>query len=104
MKALTDKIIESLKSKRDGFIGSLKNKKTVANSQGFREGLDWAIETIDSLEAQAEFEEVARVVMKHFGSRPDIYHPHMSANIDVSKAELLESKQGTGYVEDYIPD
>ena len=103
MKALTDKIIEDLKSKRDGFIGNLKNKKTMANSAGFKEGLDWAIDSIETAEMQADFEEIARMMMKHLGDGSK-YHPHHTVIITNSNAELVEGKKSTGYIDDYIPD
>jgi hypothetical protein len=104
MKALTDRIIECLNDKRKGFIGNLKDEKTVAHSQGFRDGLDWAIETIETLERQADFEEIARIMMKHLGKRTDLYCPHHSVIITNSNAELVQTQYGTGNVEDYIPD
>ena len=103
MKALTDKIVESLEHKRDSFIGSLKNKETVAQSEGFRSGLDWAIGAIESMESQAEFEEVARVMMKHLG-RGDIYHPHNTVIVSNSTAELVEGQKALGQVMNYVPD
>jgi len=103
MKALTDKILESLESKRDSFIGSLKNKETVANSEGFRSGIDWAIGAIEAMESQAEFEEVARVMMKHLGNGNN-YHPHHTVIISNSTAELLEGQKSLGQVMDYVPD
>jgi len=101
MKALTDKIIECLKNKHDSFIGSLKNNETIANSEGFKEGLAWAIGTIESLENTAEFEEVTRVVMKHLLIKN--YHPHHTVILTNSTAELLEGKISAGIVDDYIP-
>jgi len=103
MKALTDKIVESLKSKRDSFIGSLKNKETVANSEGFRSGIDWAIGAIEAMESQAEFGEVARVMMKHLGNGNN-YHPHHTVIISNSTAELVEGQKSLGQVMDYVPD
>ena len=103
MKALTDKIVESLTSKRNSFIGSLKNEITVANSEGFRRGLDWAIGAIESMEDQAEFEEIARVMMKHLGNG-DKYHPHHTVIISNSTAELVEGQRALGKVMDYVPD
>jgi len=102
MKSLTDKIVESLESKRDSFIGSLKNKETVANSEGFRSGIDWAIGTIEVMESQAEFEEVARVMMKHLGN-VNKYHPHHTVIVANSTAELVEGITGI-VVLDYVPD
>lgn len=104
MKALTDKIIDCLKDKHDHFIGSQKNNETQAENRGFKQGLQWAIGSIESLESSAEFEEIARVMMKHLGSHPEKYHPHYRVIIDSGNAELLESKQGTGHVMDYIAD
>ena len=103
MKALTDKIVESLKSQKKGFIGSLKNKKTMANSEGFREGLAYAIDTIETLERQAEFEEIARVMMKHLGQGGK-YHPHFTTIITNTTAKLVEGKLSVGTIMDYVPD
>ena len=104
MKALTDKIIEALESKAKGFIGSLKDNETMAESKGFRDGLLWAIGSIQTLESQAEFEEIARVMMKHLKERNDLYHPHMTVIIDCTNAELLEGNKSTGKVMDYVKD
>jgi hypothetical protein len=103
MKALTDKIIETLEDRHRHFIGSLETKETIAQSKGYREGLLTAIETIKTLEDSAEFDEVVRVVMKHLAN-PEKYHPHHRAIIDSTNAELLEGKEGTGQVLDYITD
>ena len=103
MKALTDKIIDCLNDKRKAFIGSLATKETVANSEGFREGLAWAVGVIEGLEQQAEFDEIARVMMKHLAN-PEKYHPHHRVVMDSTSAELLEGKQSTGQVLDYITD
>ena len=104
MKALTDKIIEALESKAKGFIGSLKDNETMAESKGFRDGLLWAIGSIQTLESQAEFEGIARVMMKHLNERNDLYHPHMTVIIDCTNAKLLEGNKSTGKVMDYVKD
>jgi hypothetical protein len=103
MEALTDKIIERLKNKHDHFIGNQKNNETQAENRGFKQGLEWAIETVESLESSAEFEEIARVMMKHLAN-PEKYHPHHRVVIDSTNAELLEGKESTGQVMDYITD
>ena len=103
-KALTDRIVESLADKRDGFIGSLKDETTLANSKGFRQGLSWAIDTIKTLERQADFEEIARIMMKHLNHRTDIYNPHHTVIISSSNAELVGGIRSTGQVLDYIKD
>lgn len=91
MKALTDKIIECLKDKHDHFIGSLKDRETVAETKGFKQGLQWAMGTVESLESSAEFDEIARVMMKHLAN-PEKYHPHYKVVMDSTHAELLEGK------------
>ena len=98
MKALTDKIIEALERKKKAFIGSLETPETVANSKGFREGLEWAIGAIESMESQAEFEEVARLMMKHLNER---YDPHHTVIIDSTHAELVRGVKSTGKIIDY---
>jgi len=104
MKALTDKIIECLNDKHDKFIGKQTNEVTQAENKGFKQGLQWAIGTIESLEMQAEFEEIARVMMKHLGKRTDIYCPHHTVIITTTTAELVQGQRSCGNVEDYIPD
>jgi hypothetical protein len=103
MKALTDKIIECLTDKHDKFIGKQTNEVTQAENKGFKQGLQWAIGTVESLESSAEFDEIARVMMKHLAN-PEKYHPHHRVVIDSTNAELLEGKQSTGQVLDYITD
>ena len=103
MKALTDKIIECLQNKQDNWIGKQTNEITQAENKGFKQGLGWAIGTIESLEMSAEFEEIARVMMKHLG-QGEKYHPHHTVIITNSSAELVEGKKSTGPVMDYVPD
>jgi hypothetical protein len=103
MKALTDKIIGCLTDKHDKFIGKQTNEVTQAENKGFKQGLQWAIGTIESLESSAEFEEIARVMMKHLAN-PEKYHPHYRVVMDSTSAELLEGKESTGKVMDYITD
>lgn len=103
MKALTDKFIDCLKDKHDHFIGSQKNNETQAENKGFKQGLLYAISSIETLETSAEFEEIARMMMKHLAN-PEKYHPHHRVIIDSTNAELLEGKQSTGQVLDYITD
>ena len=86
MNGLTDKIIECLKDKHDHFIGSQENNETQAENRGFKQGLQWSIGTVESLESSAEFDEIARVMMKHLGN----YHPHHTVIITNSTAELVE--------------
>lgn len=99
MKALNDKIIEALKVKHDSFIGTEGQQIR----DDFKKGLMWAIDTIETLTEGAEFEEVARQLMKHLGDW-DRYHPHHTAIITNTNAELVEGVRATGKVMDYIGD
>jgi hypothetical protein len=58
---MIEELIKHLQEKHDAFIGSLKDKETVANSKGFKQGLAWAIESAETIirNKQAE-EEFAR--------------------------------------------
>ena len=92
MKALTDKIIDAL-----------NEAKEYANSKDYGRGIDQAIYRIETLEKEASFEEIARVMMKHLAN-PEKYHPRFRVVINSTNAELLEGKQSTGRVLDYIKD
>ena len=81
MKTLTDKIIEEL----------IEEKNTYLHLEQYCDGITYAIEKIQRLEKEAEFDEVARVVMKHLAN-PEKYHPHHRVIIDSTNAELLEGK------------
>ena len=94
MKALTEKIIDELEIEYD---------KHLSDTDGYLESLDFAIKTIKNLEKDAEFDEVARVVMKHMAN-PKRYHPHHTVIITSTTAELLEGKQTAGQIMDYITD
>jgi len=87
MKALTDKIIECLKDKHDHFIGSQKTNETQAENRGFKQGLQWAIGSIESLEMSAEFEEIARMMMKYLAEK---HHPHTKVIVESNRAEMVE--------------
>jgi hypothetical protein len=96
MKALTDKIIDDLMDEKKEHRGGLYNA-------AFNDGLTYAISTIIELTKEAEFEEVARVMMKHLAD-PKKYHPHHRVVIDSTNAELLEGVCSSGNVMDYIKD
>lgn len=55
-----EKVIRELEHKRDSFIGSLKDQITVAESRGFRNGLQWAIDVLKTQIEQDELEEQHR--------------------------------------------
>ena len=93
MKALTDKIrgkLQLLASECD-------------EGSEFQKGLLTAIANIEHEEKCAEFEEVARVMMKHLGNGKK-YHPHHTVIITNATAELVEGQQALGQVMDYVPD
>ena len=92
MKALTDKIIEALEKRAH-------EQFNVAT----REEIGRAIEEIKEIEKEAEFEEAARVMMKHLGNGTK-YHPHHTVIITNSTAELFEGQQSVGEIMDYVPD
>jgi hypothetical protein len=96
MKALTDKIIDDLMEEK-------KEHKSGLYNAAFNDGLTYAISTIIEFEKEAEFEEIAKVVMKYLAD-PKKYHPHHRVIIDSTNAELLEGKESTGQVMDYIKD
>ena len=93
MKALTDKIIDEL----------IEEKKIHSHEELYCDGITYAISTIQELEKDADFEEAARVMMKHLANT-EKYHPHHRVVMDSTNAELLEGKQSTGQVMDYITD
>jgi len=102
--ALTDKIIKYLTDKHDHYIGKQTNEVTQAENKGFKQGLQWAIGTVESLESSAEFEEIVRVMMKHLGKRTDLYCSHHTVIITNSTAELVQGQKSVGQIMDYIPD
>ncbi len=55
-KELNDKIIRHLKDKHDAFLGTEGQK----SRDDFKNGLSWAINTIETLTRDAEFEEDAK--------------------------------------------
>jgi hypothetical protein len=91
MKALTDKIVEKLQS------------LIIEPKSEFGKGIQQAINVIEWEEGQAEFEEIARMMMKHLGNGKK-YHPHHTVIITNSTAELVEGQKALGQVMDYVPD
>lgn len=93
MKALTDKIRQKLQ---------VLASECEPNSE-YSKGIQQAIITIEWEEGQAEFEEVARIMMKHLGDG-NKYHPMHTVIITNSTAELVEAQKALGQVMDYVPD
>jgi hypothetical protein len=94
MKALTDKIIDELEIEFD---------KKISDGDEYLAGIDFALDLIRKLEKEADFEEVARVMMKHLGNGLK-YHPHHMVITTNSTCELVEGTQSVGRVMDYVPD
>lgn len=99
MKALTDKIIEALEARAYGQFNISTRKE-----------IERAIEEIKEIEKNAEFEEIARVMMKHL-AQGEKYNPHYSTIITNSSAELVEGRKAINNyyglypcIMDYIPD
>ena len=92
MKALTDKIIDLMVSYKE------EHHNPIVKSS-----IESLIEQVKNLEKSAEYEEVARVMMKHLGN-PELYHPHYTTIITNATAELVEGKRSVGHVMDYVPD
>ena len=82
MKSLIDKIIEVLQNRL--------NEDLLSNKEYFYKcAIHDAIEIIKKCESDAEFEEAARVLMKHLANG-EKYHPNMTAIVESTKAEVLE--------------
>jgi len=90
MKTLIETIIENLE-KRSNEAFDDREKRTLNN----------AMEMIKRVEKEAEFEEIARIMMKYLCEN---HHPHVSVIITSTHAELLEGIKSTGEVLDYVLD
>lgn len=80
MKALTDKIIEIFERRSYEAFNDFEKR-----------ALNNAIETIKRVEREAEFEEIARLIMKYLAQK---HHPHTSAIITSTRAELFRRYKG----------
>jgi len=90
-KSLVEKIIEMLSERAGSFNPSIRNE--------FKN----AIEDVKRIEEEAQFDEVAMVVIKHLNI-PEKYHPHHTVLINSTCVELLEGEISTGQVMDYVVD
>jgi hypothetical protein len=48
MKTAVEQALESLQQKRKNFIGYHRDSSSIAETKGFLQGLDWAIDTIET--------------------------------------------------------
>ena len=85
-KAILDKIIDSLKDIEHHWLG----KDGEQSRQDFKDGIAFAISSIEQIRLQSEFEEVARELMKFLAER---HHPHCSVILTSTDAELVEGLQ-----------
>jgi hypothetical protein len=92
MKALTNKIFDAIAECRDEQFNEFTKRQ-----------LDRLLGEVIKIEAEAEFEEVARVVMKHLGNG-DKYHPHITVIITGTRAEALEGINVVDEVFEYVND
>jgi len=54
-------------------------------------------------EKMKDFTFASRFLMCHLGN-PEMYHPHHVAIVDNTLAQVLEGRESTGLIEDYIAD
>jgi type III secretory pathway lipoprotein EscJ len=59
---------------------------------------------LKKIEEEAEFEEVARVMMKHLGRQVEKYHPHHTVITTSTTCELVEGCKSVGRIMDYVAD
>jgi hypothetical protein len=87
MKALTDKIIDSLKSRYDAVIFDEKTENEFS-AIAFKEGLHVAIEEIKALEEHCSFEDAANVLVKYLSKRQNLM-----AVVNGSYAKLIDNME-----------
>jgi superfamily I DNA/RNA helicase len=95
MKTLTGKIIEALENR-------LKQELCSTNEYWYKAAIHDAIVLIEKIEKEAEFEEVAREMMKHLGNG-NSYTPYHTAIITNNTFQLVESQKVLETLE-YVPD
>ena len=93
MKSLVEKIIDNLSQKAKEHGNPI-----------IRNEYENSIEEIKQLEEEAEFEEVARVMIKHLATQVEKYHPHHTVITTSTSCELVEGCKSVGQIMDYIVD
>lgn len=91
MESLIDKIIDKLIARKDEQHNPIVRRE-----------FESAIEEIKEIEREAEFEEAARVLIKHLNNPQ--YHPHFTVVVNSTFAELSEGRLSTGKIMDYVID
>ena len=89
MKTLIDKIIEAIQKSANEQYNEFAKKQLLL-----------IIDEIKEIEENAEFEDVALIMIKHINK----YHPHHTIIVTSTHAELLEGEKSTGIIMDYVRD
>lgn len=93
MKSLTEKLINEVYE----FAADLEDANLNQRVQVLATKLE-------KMEETAEFEEVARVMMKHLGTQVEKYHPHHTVITTSTTCELVEGCKSVGQIMDYVAD
>ena len=93
MKSIIEKIVDKIYQN-----AAMYDDVTIRNN------LNNLASEIESMEANAEFEEVARVMVKHLATQTKKYHPHHTVIATSTTCELLEGNKSIGIIMDYVVD
>lgn len=74
--------LQILKEKHKDFIGNRKDQITSANADGFKQGLAWAIDTIETTIEQEQFEEQYNKELEELISLQNRYKYDENGNCD----------------------
>lgn len=91
-----------MKSLSEEIVAYLQQEADEQYNIQVKEFIEYRIAKINDMIANAEFESVARDMIKFLNR--DYIHPHHTVVITGTNAELLEGKISTGLVEDYLKD
>jgi len=89
METLIDKIIEAIQKSADEQFNEFAKKQLLL-----------IIDEIKKIEENADFEDVALIMIKHINK----YHPHNTIIVTSTHAELLEGERSTGIIVNYLKD
>ena len=85
----------------DNIITEVKHREDEAFNHMSKHELTAVVSLIEEMEEKATFNDIALLLMKYMGSN---HHPHCTAIITSTHAELLEGIECTGETMDYVPD
>lgn len=92
MRTLVERIIDSITIRKNEQFNPITRRE-----------LETVIQDIVEIEETSEFEETARVMMKHLGNY-EKYHPHHTVIITNTSAELVEGIFAINKIMDYVKD